>query len=67
MPEHTRHDFMHTLTIQQIEELTGLPAPANPDPEKERAYRELAWENVMVDVESRDAQVPLDAEVPERD
>ncbi len=66
MPKHTRHEFMNTLTLDQIEELTGLPAPEQPDAEKERAYRELAWENVMVDVESRDEQVPLDAEVPER-
>jgi len=67
MPSHTRDDIMNTLTIQQIEELTGLPAPEGAGPEKERAYRELAWENIKVDVESRDAQVPLDADVGGRD
>jgi hypothetical protein len=66
MPSHTRHDIMTTLTIQQIEELTGLPAPEGASPDEERGYRELAWENIKVDVESRDAQVPLDAEVDER-
>ena len=66
MPKHTRDDIMHTLTVQEIEELTGLPAPEGASADEERAYRELAWENIKVDVESRDAQVPLDAEVDER-
>jgi hypothetical protein len=66
MPEHTRDEIMHTLTLEQIEELTGLPAPAPGDAEKERAYRELAWENIKVDIEARDEQVPLDGEVGER-
>lgn len=67
MPSHTRDDIMHTLTVEQIEELTGLPAPEGASTDEERAYRELAWENIKVDVESRDAQVPLDGEVGGRD
>jgi hypothetical protein len=63
MPTHTRDEIMHTLTVEQIEELTALPAPSGASPDEERAYRELAWENIKVDVESRDEQVPLDAEV----
>ncbi len=66
MPKHTRDEFMNSLTLEQIEELTSLPAPENPDAEEERAFREFAWENVKVDIESRDEQVPLDAEVDER-
>ncbi len=66
MHEHTRDEFMNTLTLEQIEELTGLPAPTGDDPEKERAYRELAWENVKVDETARSEQVPLDGEVDER-
>lgn len=66
MQKHTRDDFMNTLTLDQIEELTGLPAPTQADPEKERAYRELAWENVKVDEAARSEQVPLDGEVGER-
>jgi hypothetical protein len=66
MPAVTRADIMETLTLEQIEELTGLPAPYGAEPSEERAYRELAWENVKVDVESRDAQVPIDPDADER-
>ncbi len=63
MPEYSREDFMDVLTLAQIERLTGLPAPEKPEAESERAYRELAWENVQVDVESRDSLMPIDGDV----
>ena len=66
MSEHTRNDVMHTLTLTHLEELTGLPAPHGADAEAERAYRELAWENIKVDAAARAEQVPLDGEVGER-
>ena len=61
MPTVTREQIMEQLTLEQIEELTGLSAPHGAEPSEERAYRELAWENIKVDVESRDEQVPIDA------
>lgn len=60
MPTVTREQIMQTLSLEHIEELTGLPAPHGAEPSEERAYRELAWENIKVDIESRDAQVPID-------
>jgi len=61
MPNVTREQIMEHLTLEQIEELTGLSAPRGAEPSEERAYRELAWESIKVDIESRDAQVPIDA------
>jgi hypothetical protein len=66
VPTVTREEIMETLTLEQIEQLTDLPAPHGAEPSEERAYRELAWENIKVDVESRDAQVPIDADADER-
>lgn len=63
MPEYDREDFMDVLTLDEIERITDLPAPQAPDAEAERAYREKAWENVQVDVESRDGLMPADGEV----
>ncbi len=65
MPKHTRDDFMNRLTLQEIELLTGLPAPARPDAETERAYREKAWDDVRVDVESKHSVVPIDDQADE--
>ena len=62
MPSVTRDEIMHSLSLEQIEELTALPAPKGAEPSEERAYRELAWENIKVDVEARDSQVPIDPE-----
>ncbi len=65
MPKHSRDDFMNVLTLQEIEQLTGLTAPERPDVDTERAYRESAWESVKVDVESRNGLVSIDGEVAE--
>jgi hypothetical protein len=65
MPKHSRDDFMNRLSLQEIEQLTGLPAPEQPDPEAERAYRERAWDNVKVDVASKHSVAPIDGEVGE--
>lgn len=63
MLDYSREDFMDVLTLEEIERLTGLPAPEKPEAETEREYREMAWENVQVDVQSRDSLMPIDGEV----
>lgn len=54
MQEFTREEFMDELSLDAIGTITGLPVPSDPGPEEERKYRELAWENVKLDVGSRE-------------
>lgn len=63
MPKYSREDFMDVLTLEEIERVTGVPAPERPEAEAEREYREMAWENVQVDVQSRDSLMPIDGDV----
>jgi hypothetical protein len=54
LEDFTRDEFMNDLSLDEISTITGLPRPPDPSPEEERKYRQLAWENVKIDVESRD-------------
>ncbi len=63
MPRYSREDFMDVFSLAEIERLTGLPAPEKPGAAAEREYRELAWENVQVDIQSRDSLMPIDGDV----
>jgi hypothetical protein len=52
--ELSRDDVMEHLSLDAIATLTGLPRPVDPGPDEERTFRELAWENVKLDIEARD-------------
>jgi hypothetical protein len=54
LEDFTHEEFMNDLSLEEISTITGLPQPIDPTPEEEREYRELAWENVKLDVEARD-------------
>jgi len=54
LEELRRAEILHELSLDEVATLTGLPLPIDPSPEDERAYRELAWENVKLDIEARD-------------
>lgn len=47
--QRTEGDF-HTMTLEEIQGLTGLEPPADAGPEDERRYRERAYESYMLDV-----------------
>ncbi|CAN5809732.1 hypothetical protein BH23DEI1_BH23DEI1_14840 [soil metagenome] len=49
----TREEFMDELSLEAIGTITGLPVPSDPSPDEERQFRGLAWENVKLDVGSR--------------
>jgi hypothetical protein len=54
LEDFTHDEFLNELSLEEISTITGLPQPTDPTPEQEREYRELAWENVKLDVEARD-------------
>lgn len=53
MEQLTERDFRE-LSLETIEQRTGLAAPDDPTPEEEEAYRAKAWRGYRVDVENRD-------------
>jgi hypothetical protein len=74
LEDFTRDEFLNDLSLEEISTITGLPQPIDPTPEEERTFRELAWDNVKIDVESRDEwggvqpdQEPGDAPPTERE
>jgi hypothetical protein len=54
LDELTRAEILEELSLDEVATLTGLPRPVDPSPDEEREFRELAWQNVKLDIEARD-------------